>query len=82
MKILDKSIFNSIKHRLPINNIKFLSYPNKNIDSSSEYFILKPKGKKCYVWFTYYQKEIICILIYLNDNNILSSNNIFYKLDI
>ena len=45
MKILDKSIFNSIKHRLPINNIKFLSYPNKNIDSSSEYFILKPKGK-------------------------------------
>ena len=82
MKNLDKSIFNSIKHRLPINNIKFLSYPNKNIDSSSEYFILKPKGKKCYVWFTYYQKEIICILIYLNDNNILSSNNIFYKLDI
>jgi len=82
MKILDQSIFNSIKHRLPINNIKFLSYPNKNLETSSEYFILKPKGKKCYIWFTYYQKEILCILIYLNDNNILSSQNKFYKLDI
>ena len=40
MKILDQSIFNSIKHRLPINNIKFLSYPNKNLETSSEYFIL------------------------------------------
>ena len=82
MRTLDQSIFNSIKHRLPTNYIKFLSYTNKNIDTSSEYFILKPKGKKCFIWFTYYEKEIMCILIYLNDNNILSPNNIFYKLDI
>ena len=55
---------------------------NENYYDNTKYYILKPKGKKCYVWFTYYEKEFLCILIILNDNNILSENNIYYKIDI
>lgn len=84
MKLLDRNIFNNIKHRIPQDNYKNLSFINnksiENVDAS--YFILKPKGKKCILWFTYYEEQLLCILIILNDNNIYNENNLYYKYDI
>lgn len=79
---LEKNFIDSIKHKIPIDNIKFLSFNNKNIENNSNYYILKPKGKKSFVWFTYFEKEILCILIILNDNNVLHDSNLYYKLDV
>jgi len=81
MDLLNKNIFNLIKHRLPTKHIKFLAYNNKEINNDAKYFILKPKGRKSFIWFTYHEKELLCILILLNDNNILNENNVYYKLN-
>tara|TARA_Y100000992_G_scaffold302285_1_gene275874 strand:+ start:21570 stop:22547 length:978 start_codon:yes stop_codon:yes gene_type:complete len=84
MKLLDKNIFNSIKYRIPQDNLKNLSFVNnKSIENTdANCFILKPKGKKCILWFTYYEKDLLCILILLNDNNIYNENNLYYNYDI
>ena len=50
MKLLDRNIFNNIKHRIPQDNYKNLSFINnksiENVDAS--YFILKPKEKNVF----------------------------------
>jgi len=91
MKTLDNKIVNTILHRCPIhniNNIKNLNIYNTQSNNSilfnaeAEYFILKPKGRIAYLWFTYYKKDFLAILIIMNNKNINDKSNEFYKLDI
>lgn len=53
------------------NNTMFQNIPTDNID----YYIIKPQGRKCYLWFTYINKEFIALLKFINDNT-------FYRLDL
>ena len=64
------------------NNSIINSIPTKNID----YYIIKPIGKKCYLWFTYIDKQFLSLIKFVNDNdfylvnldfdNTLSYNNV------
>ncbi len=87
MKLLDDNYIKILLNRFPRNNIKNLNIfnnINKNLlnNTNASYFILKPKGKKSYIWFTYLNNEIFAILIIINNNNINDSSNEFYKLNI
>ena len=90
-KFMDKLSYSFIKnilYRLPSNKIN--SFNNFNIqhnnkilfNNDAKYFIIKVKGKKSYLWFTYYEKSIMCILILLNGKNINDNANEFYKLNV
>ena len=80
------NVFNDIKYiinRFPSNII--MNNNNiiiANIATDSEYYILKPRGRKGYLWFTYYKKEMICLLIFLNNKNINDESNEFYRFTI
>lgn len=83
MKYLDFDI-NKILYKFPYNkfNINNYNISNKNLfDISNKFFVLKPTGKKAYLWFTYYKKFNICILCLINDK-INSHNNQYYYYDI
>tara|TARA_B110001452_G_C15208013_1_gene419058 strand:- start:599 stop:1612 length:1014 start_codon:yes stop_codon:yes gene_type:complete len=89
MKSIEKNIINSILYRFPnseINNV--IIYNNTNTTNkilyniNSKYFILKPKGKKAFLWFTYIEKKLLSILILINNNNIKDTSNEFYNYDI
>lgn len=64
------------------NNTIISNIPKDNID----YYIVKPMGKKCYLWFTYIDKQFISLIKFPNDNdffiadinfdNTLSYNNV------
>ena len=91
MKILDNIIIKQILHRCPIHNINsiknlniFNTNSNNNIlfNNSAKYFILKPKGRISYLWFTYYKKNLLAILIIMNNKNINDKSNEFYDLEI
>ena len=86
MKYLDAKIINTILYRLP--NIKKTTsniyYNNKNIftNTDNKYIIIKPYGKIAYIWFTYYEKQLLSILIILNNNDFYDKNNTFYNLEL
>ena len=89
MHLLDKNVVSLLFERFPKNNIKFPQNNNSNNSNNSnnllfnnfaKYFVVKPKGKRCYLWFTYYRKEFLCILIIPNSKNITNENNEFYKI--
>ncbi len=83
MKYIDFDI-NKILYKFPYNkfNINNYNISNKNLfDISNKFFVLKPTGKKAYLWFTYYKKFNICILCLINDK-INSNNNQYYYYDI
>jgi len=88
MKLLDNNSIKILLNRFPKSNIKNLnifSNINKNLlnnNNNVSYYILKPKGKKSYIWFTYLNNEIFAILIIINNNNINDISNQFYKLNI
>tara|TARA_Y100000768_G_C23974301_1_gene682236 strand:+ start:275 stop:1279 length:1005 start_codon:yes stop_codon:yes gene_type:complete len=87
MKIINFDTINKILYRYPITNINYLvnkSTLDMNIlyNNTNKYYIIKPKGKKCYLWFTYINKKLLCILILLNSKNINDIKNEFYELDI
>ena len=88
MKIISKNIINTILHRYPNNNIKNLAIYNNSttnkilFNDNAKYFILKPKGKKAYLWFTYIETKIICILIFMNNKNLYDNSNEFYEIPI
>ena len=69
MKLLDNNSIKILLNRFPKSNIKNLnifSNINKNLlnnNNNVSYYILKPKGKKSYIWFTYLNNEIFAILI-------------------
>ncbi len=88
MQLLNNEIVNTLLTRFPRNIIKNLNIyntkSNNNLlfNENNIYYILKPKGKKSYLWFTYYEKKTMCILILVNNNNITDKSNMFYDLNI
>ena len=86
---IDYKLIQEISYRYPNTIVKNNNIFNNNTKDlkilynlNIEYFILKPKGKRSILWFTYYKKEILCILILLNTNQIFSEQNNYYKFDI
>ena len=86
MKLLDQSILNILLTRFPFNNKK--NYINHSNDSKilfsndPVYYILKPKGKRSYIWFTYYEKKLLTLVIFINNFNCLNDKtNEFYEID-
>ena len=76
--------FKYIVEKFPINNLidKTNTFNIASLVNNAEYYILKPKGRKAYLWFSYYKKELLCILIFINNKNLLDESNEFYKFDI
>tara|TARA_Y100001970_G_C14252093_1_gene872609 strand:- start:4937 stop:5953 length:1017 start_codon:yes stop_codon:yes gene_type:complete len=86
MKLIPREIIEPILYRYPNNiSIKNLNIYNNNsnnkilFNNDAKYYILKPKGKRCYLWFTYIEKKILCILIFINNKNINDPSNEFYE---
>jgi hypothetical protein len=79
-------VFNSNKHilhRFP--NIKLYtnSFNISHLIDNADYYVLKPKGRKAYLWFTYYKKDLLCLLIFINNySNISDETNEFYYYNI
>ena len=65
--------FKFIVEKFPINNLtdKTITFNIANLVNNAEYYVLKPKGRKAYLWFTYYKKDLLCILIFINNKNLL-----------
>ena len=89
MKLIQKNIINSILYRYPNKiSIKNLNIYNNNSNNKllfsdeGKYYVLKPKGKRCYLWFTYIEKKLLAILIFLNNKNIYDLSNEFYEFPI
>ena len=90
MNFIDKRILEQILYRYPnkisIKNLNIYNNGNSNnkilFNPDAKYFILKPKGKKAYLWFTYYEKKQICILIFMNNRQINHHSNEFYEYNI
>ena len=77
--------FDKINERFPINNFneKTGSFNIPNLIDHAEYYLIKPKGRKAYLWFTYYKKDLLCLLIFINNHkNICDESNEFYKFNI
>ena len=54
-----------------------------NLVTSANYYVLKPKGRIAYLWFTYYKKDLLCLLSFINNKYVIYINfNLFllYKL--
>ena len=86
---IDYNTINNILYRFPKiivknNNIfNNLNTDNKLLhNADSKYFICKPKGKRSYLWFTYLDNKLICILILINNNKINDNTNQFYNFNI
>ena len=79
--------FKFIANKFPITN--YMNNLNKNnqftvsnLQTSANYYILKPKGRVSYLWFTYYKKDLLCLLLFINNRNIEDESNEFYKFNI
>jgi hypothetical protein len=53
-----------------------------NLENNLDYYVLKPKGRRGYLWFTYYKKEMLCLLIFINNKNLDDNSNECYKYEI
>ena len=89
MKLIKPEIIEPILYRYPNNvSIKNLNIYNNNTNNTilfnelAKFYILKPKGKRCYLWFTYIEKKLLAILIFLNNKNIYHHSNEFFEFDI
>ena len=89
MKTIKYNDIKDILYRYPNNlSIKNLNIYNNNsnnkilFDNEAKYYILKPKGKRALLWFTYIEKKIVCFMIFLNSRNINDSANEFFEYDI
>jgi len=75
-------LFNARKlilHRLPNYKLVTNSFVIPNLIDNADYYVLKPKGRKAYLWFTYYKKDLLCLLIFVNNySNIYDDTNEFY----
>lgn len=79
--------FKFIANKFPttnyINSLSKSKYYNiSNLPTGANYYILKPKGRISYLWFTYYKKDLLCLLIFINNKNIEDESNEFYKFNI
>ena len=79
-------LFNDAKHiihRFPSYKQYNTSFTIPNLIDNANYYVLKPKGRKSYLWFTYYKKDLLCLLLFLNkDSNIYDEANEFYYYNI
>lgn len=89
MKLIKREIIQPILYRYPNKvSIKNLNIYNNNsnnkvlFNEDAKYYVLKPKGKKCYIWFTYIDKRLLAILIFINNKNIYDHSNEFYEFPI
>lgn len=88
MKLIDNNFINKILYRYPKYNIKNLGIYNNSTSNkilfhdNAEIYILKPKGKKAFLWFTYIKSKMICILIFINNNNLYDNSNQYYEVNI
>jgi|UniRef100_A0A6C0DYN0 hypothetical protein len=72
----------NIMHRFP-NKLYSNSFNIPNLIDNADYYVLKPKGIKSYLWFTYYKKDLLCLLIFMNKHsNIMDETNEFYYYNI
>jgi len=76
--------FNFISSRFPSHNLiaNNSNFNITNIAPDLEYYVLKPKGRRGYLWFTYYKKEMLCLLIFINNKKLDDVSNEFYKYEI
>jgi hypothetical protein len=76
--------FKFISKRFPLNNLMNANsnFNITNLANNLDYYILKPKGRRGYLWFTYYKKEMICLLIFINNKKLDDISNEFYKYEI
>jgi hypothetical protein len=76
--------FKTISNRFPLNNINNASsnFNITNLSNTLDYYILYPKGRRGYLWFTYYKKEMLCLLIFINSKKFDDISNEFYKYEI
>jgi hypothetical protein len=79
--------FNDVKtisNRFPLNNINNANsnFNITNLSNTLDYYILYPKGRRGYLWFTYYKKEMLCLLIFINSKKFDDISNEFYKYEI
>ena len=79
--------FKFIANKFPIatyisNLAKTKHYNISNLITNANYYILKPKGRKAYLWFTYYKKDLLCLLLFINNKNLEDESNEFYKFSI
>jgi hypothetical protein len=61
-------LFNDAKHiihRFPSYKQYNTSFTIPNLIDNANYYVLKPKGRKSYLWFTYYKKDLLCLLLFL-----------------
>ena len=73
--------FKTISNRFPINNANS-NFNITNLSNTLDYYILYPKGRRGYLWFTYYKKEMLCLLIFINGKKFDDISNEFYKYEI
>lgn len=87
MKEINNLLLNNISYRFPKIDSKNYVYPKNYYNSkilldNNKYYILKNKGKRSCLWFTYIEKKFVCILILINNNDLLSSENKFYIINV
>ena len=87
MEEINNLLLNKIKYRFPTIDTKNYVYPKNYFNSKillddNKYFILKNKGKRSCIWFTYIDKKFVCILILINNNELLNNDNNFYIVDV
>ena len=88
MKKISYQQIKPILNRYPNNYIKNLNIFNSSSNNKclfnpdAKYYILKPKGKRAYIWFTYIQKNIIPIIIFMNNRKLDDNSNEFYEFPI
>ena len=73
--------FKTISNRFPLNNASS-NFNITNLSNTLDYYILYPKGRRGYLWFTYYKKEMLCLLIFINSKKFDDISNEFYKYEI
>jgi hypothetical protein len=73
--------FKTISNRFPVNNANS-NFNITNLSNTLDYYILYPKGRRGYLWFTYYKKEMLCLLIFINSKKFDDISNEFYKYEI
>jgi len=76
--------FKTISNRFPLNYVNNVNsnFNITNLSNTLDYYILYPKGRRGYLWFTYYKKEMLCLLIFINGKKFDDISNEFYKYEI
>ena len=84
LKLSSFNDFKFISKRFPLNSLVNANsnFNITNLANNLDYYILYPKGRKGYLWFTYYKKEMLCLLIFINNKKLEDVSNEFYKYEI